>query len=66
MVRRESSCCSFDVLSELAASAPRTEVVEKGEYFWFGMRDSLTIEASFLQVVYLFSFVGHTCCLEHA
>ncbi|CAN0887995.1 Phospholipase SGR2 [Linum grandiflorum] len=36
-------------LKELAASVPRTEVVEKGEYFRFGMRDSLAIEASFLQ-----------------
>ncbi|CAN0928024.1 Phospholipase SGR2 [Linum grandiflorum] len=41
-------------LKELAASVPRAEVVEKGEYFRFGMRDSLAIEASFLQVVYLF------------
>ncbi|CAN1196207.1 Phospholipase SGR2 [Linum perenne] len=36
-------------LRELAASVPRLEVVEKGEYFRFGMRDSLAIEASFLQ-----------------
>lgn len=35
--------------NELAASFPRTEVVGKGEYFRFGMRDSLAIEASFLQ-----------------
>lgn len=34
--------------NELAASIPRTEVVGKGEYFRFGMRDSLAIEASFL------------------
>ncbi|KAJ8759326.1 hypothetical protein K2173_006846 [Erythroxylum novogranatense] len=34
---------------ELAASIPRTEVVGKGEYFRFGMRDSLAIEAAFLQ-----------------
>ncbi|CAI0556497.1 unnamed protein product [Linum tenue] len=37
--------------TELAASVPRNEVVEKGEYFRFGMRDSLAIEASFLQVI---------------
>ncbi|KAI4388900.1 hypothetical protein MLD38_001188 [Melastoma candidum] len=36
-------------VNELAASIPRTEVVGKGEYFRFGMRDSLAIEASFLQ-----------------
>ncbi|KAL5543212.1 hypothetical protein UlMin_010922 [Ulmus minor] len=35
--------------NELAASVPRTEVVGKGEYFRFGTRDSLAIEASFLQ-----------------
>ncbi|XP_062107911.1 phospholipase SGR2 isoform X3 [Humulus lupulus] len=35
--------------NELAASVPRTEVVGKGEYFRFGRRDSLAIEASFLQ-----------------
>ncbi|XP_062024723.1 phospholipase SGR2 isoform X1 [Rosa rugosa] len=35
--------------NELAASVPRTEIVGKGEYFRFGMRDSLAIEASFLQ-----------------
>ncbi|KAL6212510.1 hypothetical protein ACLB2K_017730 [Fragaria x ananassa] len=34
---------------EPAASVPRTEIVGKGEYFRFGMRDSLAIEASFLQ-----------------
>ncbi|KAG2315031.1 hypothetical protein Bca52824_018153 [Brassica carinata] len=34
---------------ELAASVPRTDVVGKSEYFRFGMRDSLAIEASFLQ-----------------
>ncbi|KAK4408753.1 Phospholipase SGR2 [Sesamum angolense] len=34
---------------ELAASVPRTEIVGKGDYFRFGMRDSLAIEASFLQ-----------------
>ncbi|XP_050366281.1 phospholipase SGR2 isoform X2 [Argentina anserina] len=35
--------------NEMAASVPRTEIVGKGEYFRFGMRDSLAIEASFLQ-----------------
>ncbi|XP_038718481.1 phospholipase SGR2-like isoform X2 [Tripterygium wilfordii] len=35
--------------NELAASVPRTEMVGKGDYFRFGMRDSLAIEASFLQ-----------------
>ncbi|KAH0862962.1 hypothetical protein HID58_080173 [Brassica napus] len=35
---------------ELAASVPGTDVVGKSEYFRFGMRDSLAIEASFLQV----------------
>ncbi|XP_057504399.1 phospholipase SGR2-like isoform X2 [Actinidia eriantha] len=37
---------------ELAASVPRTEIVGKGDYFRFGMRDSLAIEESFLQVCY--------------
>lgn len=36
---------------ELAAAIPRTEIVGKSEYFRFGMRDSLAIEASFLQVI---------------
>lgn len=36
-------------LNQLAASIPRAEVVGKGEYFRFGMRDSLAIEACFLQ-----------------
>ncbi|XP_057504400.1 phospholipase SGR2-like isoform X3 [Actinidia eriantha] len=35
--------------NELAASVPRTEIVGKGDYFRFGMRDSLAIEESFLQ-----------------
>lgn len=35
--------------NELAASVPRTEIVGKGDYFRFGMRDSLAMEASFLQ-----------------
>ncbi|XP_027094564.1 phospholipase SGR2-like isoform X2 [Coffea arabica] len=35
--------------NELAASVPRSEIVGKGDYFRFGMRDSLAIEASFLQ-----------------
>ncbi|KAF4354904.1 hypothetical protein F8388_013853 [Cannabis sativa] len=34
---------------ELAASFPPTEIIGKGDYFRFGMRDSLAIEASFLQ-----------------
>ncbi|KAI7750810.1 hypothetical protein M8C21_019716, partial [Ambrosia artemisiifolia] len=34
---------------EVAAAVPRAETVEKSEYFRFGMRDSLAIEASFLQ-----------------
>lgn len=41
------------VSTELAASVPRTEIVGKGDYFRFGMRDSLAIEASFLQVNFL-------------
>ncbi|KAL2519786.1 Phospholipase SGR2 [Forsythia ovata] len=36
-------------INVLAASVPRTEIVGKGHYFRFGMRDSLAIEASFLQ-----------------
>ncbi|XP_022718415.1 phospholipase SGR2 isoform X4 [Durio zibethinus] len=35
--------------NDLAASIPRTEIVGKSDYFRFGMRDSLAIEASFLQ-----------------
>ncbi|WCJ32629.1 Phospholipase SGR2 [Euphorbia peplus] len=35
--------------NQLAASIPRSEVVGKGDYFRFGMRDSLAIEASFLE-----------------
>ncbi|MFS8022281.1 putative DDHD domain, alpha/Beta hydrolase [Helianthus anomalus] len=35
--------------NEVAAAVPRAETVEKSEYFRFGMRDSLAIEASFLQ-----------------
>ncbi|XP_054812172.1 phospholipase SGR2 isoform X2 [Prosopis cineraria] len=33
----------------LSASIPRTEIVGKSDYFRFGMRDSLAIEASFLE-----------------
>ena len=40
------------VPTELAASLPSTEIVGKSDYFRFGMRDSLAIEASFLQVIY--------------
>ncbi|ONI33711.1 hypothetical protein PRUPE_1G442600 [Prunus persica] len=36
-------------VNEMAASVPRTEIVGKGGYFRFGKRDSLAIEASFLQ-----------------
>ncbi|KAI3461756.1 hypothetical protein Pfo_018419 [Paulownia fortunei] len=36
-------------VNELAASVPRTEIVGNGDYFRFGMRDSLAIEAFFLQ-----------------
>lgn len=38
-------------VAELAASVPSTEIVGKSDYFRFGMRDSLAIEASFLQVL---------------
>ncbi|XP_044510209.1 phospholipase SGR2 isoform X3 [Mangifera indica] len=42
--------CKVPLLpNEPAASLPRTEIVGKNEYFRFGMRDSLAIEASFLQ-----------------
>ncbi|XP_026665196.2 phospholipase SGR2 isoform X2 [Phoenix dactylifera] len=34
---------------ELAASVPQTEIVGKSDYFRFSMRDSLALEASFLQ-----------------
>ncbi|KAM7266453.1 hypothetical protein ACFE04_004350 [Oxalis oulophora] len=36
-------------LNELAAAVPNTDIVGKGDYFRFGIRDSLAIEASFLQ-----------------
>ncbi|XP_074570030.1 phospholipase SGR2-like isoform X2 [Curcuma longa] len=35
---------------ELAASVPRTEIVGKSDYFRFSKRDSLALEASFLQM----------------
>ncbi|KAG6530450.1 hypothetical protein ZIOFF_012689 [Zingiber officinale] len=35
---------------ELAASVPRIEIIEKSDYFQFSKRDSLALEASFLQV----------------
>ncbi|KAL5776199.1 hypothetical protein ACOSP7_009125 [Xanthoceras sorbifolium] len=35
--------------NELAASMPKTEIVGKSDYFRFGVRDSLAIEACFLQ-----------------
>ncbi|KAI3965003.1 hypothetical protein MKW92_026283 [Papaver armeniacum] len=36
-------------INEVAASVPRTDIVGKSEYFRFSMRDSLALEASFLQ-----------------
>ncbi|KAI3767855.1 hypothetical protein L2E82_18284 [Cichorium intybus] len=51
--------------TELAPAVPNMEVVGKGDYFRFGMRDSLAIEASFLQVwdavtgAKLYTFEGH-------
>ncbi|KAJ1266880.1 hypothetical protein BS78_07G013700 [Paspalum vaginatum] len=33
----------------LSSSVPRTEIVGKGDYFRFSMRDSLALEASFLE-----------------
>ena len=44
------SLCWYLVV-ELAASVPGTEIVGKSDYFRFGMRDSLAIEAAFLQVI---------------
>ncbi|XP_050220488.1 phospholipase SGR2 isoform X2 [Mercurialis annua] len=35
--------------NELAASVPRSEIAGMSDYFRFGMRDSLAIEASFLE-----------------
>ncbi|RWW37439.1 hypothetical protein BHE74_00057449 [Ensete ventricosum] len=35
--------------TELASSVPCTEIVGKSDYFRFSMRDSLALEASFLQ-----------------
>lgn len=37
----------------LSASVPRTEIVGKGDYFRFSMRDCLALEASFLEVTTL-------------
>jgi hypothetical protein len=48
---KKTSFFFFGVYAELAASVPRTEIVGKSDYFRFGMRDSLAIEASFLQVI---------------
>lgn len=42
-------CKAYLAENEVAASVPSSEIVEKGDYFRFGMRDSLAIEASFLQ-----------------
>ncbi|OVA08145.1 DDHD [Macleaya cordata] len=36
-------------VNEVAASVPRSDIVGKSEYFRFSMRDSLALEASFLQ-----------------
>ncbi|KAJ8574303.1 hypothetical protein K7X08_026108 [Anisodus acutangulus] len=36
-------------VNQPSAAVPQTEIVGKGDYFRFGMRDSLAIEASFLQ-----------------
>ncbi|XP_060196082.1 phospholipase SGR2 isoform X2 [Lycium barbarum] len=36
-------------VNQPAAAVPQAEIVGKGDYFRFGMRDSLAIEASFLQ-----------------
>ncbi|XP_077231820.1 phospholipase SGR2-like [Tasmannia lanceolata] len=42
--------CKFPLAeNELAASVPRTAIVGKSEYFRFSLRDSLALEASFLQ-----------------
>jgi hypothetical protein len=43
----------FAVDAALSASVPRTEIVGKGDYFRFSMRDSLALEASFLEVLSL-------------
>ncbi|XP_031272151.1 LOW QUALITY PROTEIN: phospholipase SGR2-like [Pistacia vera] len=40
----------FKPMQKPTASRPRTEIVGKNEYFCFGMRDFLGIEASFMQV----------------
>lgn len=49
--KKKKPHCFFGVSAELAASVPLTEIVGKSDYFRFGMRDSLAIEASFLQVI---------------
>jgi len=49
--RKKALIFLFGVSAELAASVPLTEIVGKSDYFRFGMRDSLAIEASFLQVI---------------
>jgi hypothetical protein len=40
----------FIVDAVLSSSVPRTEIVGKGDYFRFSERDSLALEASFLEV----------------
>lgn len=37
-------------LAEAAAQVPASEVIGKGDYFRFSIRDSLALEASFVQV----------------
>lgn len=51
-------------LAEVAASVPQTEIVGKGDYFRFGMRDSLAIEASFLQVMKISVFIFLLCSID--
>lgn len=40
----------FFCFVELSASLPRIEIIGKDDYFRFSVRDSLALEASFLQV----------------
>jgi hypothetical protein len=40
----------FVVDAVLSASVPQTDIVGKGDYFRFSMRDCLALEASFLEV----------------
>ena len=43
----------------LSSSVPRTEIVGKGDYFRFSERDSLALEASFLEVSVLTEMQMH-------